>query len=129
MEGSTMDADDEAILARLDRLSALLFARDPAIVDELWSDLGCRLVGSEQGETAETREELAALMGGLFSRPKRFSWAWAERRVARHGEIAWVWAEGHVVITGPDQTQRRPYRLVCVFQKAGDRWCWRCSAA
>jgi hypothetical protein len=35
-----MDADDQAILARLDRLGALLFARDPAIVDELWSGLG-----------------------------------------------------------------------------------------
>jgi len=54
-----MNSDDQTILSKLDRLSALVFARDPAIVDELWSDLGFRLVGSEQGESAETRDELA----------------------------------------------------------------------
>jgi hypothetical protein len=43
------DAEDQAVLAKLDRLNALVFARDPALVDELWSDLGFRLVGSEGG--------------------------------------------------------------------------------
>ena len=53
-----MDADDQAILARLDRLGALLFARDPAIVDELWSDLGCRLVGSEPRSPTRAKASL-----------------------------------------------------------------------
>ena len=120
-----MDADDQAILARLDRLGALLFARDPAIVDELWSDLGFRLIGSEPGEIADTREALAQLMSGLFSRPARLTWSWTDRKVTRQGEIAWLFAEGHVVATAPDRTDRLPYRLVCIFQKIAGTWRWR----
>ena len=120
-----MDADDQAILAKLDRLGALLFARDPAIVDELWSDLGVRLVGSEPGEIANTREGLAALMSSLFSRKARLSWSWDNRNVTRQGEIAWVFAEGHVVVTAPDRMDRLPYRLVCIFQRVAGEWRWR----
>src|SRR5438876_904196 len=120
-----MDADDQAILARLDRLGALLFARDPAIVDELWSDLGFRLVGSEPGEIADTREGLAQLMNGLFSRPVRLTWSWTSRKVTRQGELAWIFAEGHVVATAPDRADRLPYRLVCILQRVAGDWRWR----
>jgi hypothetical protein len=120
-----MDADDQAILARLDRLGALLFAREPAIVDELWSELGFRMVGSEPGEIADTREGLAALMAGLFSRKARLSWAWDDRKATRQGEIAWIFAEGYVVVTASDRTDRLPYRLVCIFQKVAGTWRWR----
>ena len=75
-----MDADDQAILARLDQLGALLFARDPAIVDELWSDLGFRLVGSEPAEIADTREGLAALMTSCSP---------ARRACPGHGPTGW----------------------------------------
>ena len=120
-----MDADDRAILARLDRLGELLFARDPAIVDELWSGFGFRLIGSEPGEIADTREGLAALMAGLFSRKARLSWSWDNRSVTRQGEIAWIFAEGYVVVTAPDRTDRLPYRLVCIFQKVAGTRRWR----
>src|SRR5258707_6036768 len=52
----------------------------PAIVDELWSDLGFRLIGSEPGEIADTRDGLARLMNSLFSRPARLTWSWTSRR-------------------------------------------------
>jgi hypothetical protein len=120
-----MTADDSAILARLDRLGELLFARDPAIVDELWCDLGFRLVGSEPGEIADTREGLARLMSSLFSRKERLSWSWDDRTVTHQGEIAWVFAEGHVVVTAPERTDRLPYRLVCIFQRVAGDWRWR----
>jgi hypothetical protein len=120
-----MEPDEAAILARLDRLGALLFARDPTVVDELWTDLGFRLVGSELGERAETRAALATLIAGLFARPMRLSWAWRTREVTRHGEVAWLIAEGDLVATYPDRQARSPYRAVCVLQKVGERWHWR----
>jgi hypothetical protein len=119
------DAEDQAVLAKLDRLNAFIFARDPAVVDELWSDLGFRLVGSEAGEIDETREELAAHMHALFAKPIRISWAWGSRKVTRHGDLAWVFAESEIVIASADRTERKPYRMFCIFQKVEDRWYWR----
>jgi hypothetical protein len=122
---SAADAEDQAVLAKLDRLSALVDARDLAVVDELWSGLGFRLVGSEIGEVDETREEVAAHMKALFARPIRISWAWGPRRVTHHGDLAWVFAESEIVIASADRTERKPYRMFCIFQKVDDRWHWR----
>ena len=119
------DAEDQAVLAKLDRLNALIYARDPAVVDELWSDLGFRLVGSEIAEIDETREELAAHMQALFARPIRISWEWRQRKVTRHGDLAWVFADSEIVIASADRTERKPYRMFCIFQKLRDRWYWR----
>ena len=119
------DLDGRMILPMLDRLSALIFARDPAVVDELWNELGFRLVGSEQGESAETRDELACLFETLFSRPSRFSWAWKDRTVTRCGDLAWICAEGDLEITYPDHMQLKPYRAVCIFHKVAEGWRWR----
>jgi hypothetical protein len=126
--GATMNsdnADDRAILSKLDRLNALVFARDPGVVDELWSDLGFRLIGSEQGESAATREELAALIEALFLKPIRISWVWKDRTLTRLGGFAWVCADGEIEIASPERAERRPYRLVCIFQKVDGLWRWR----
>ena len=117
--------DDKIVLSMLDRLGACLSARDPAIVDELWTDLGFRLIGSELGESAETRAELAALFDALFSMPARLSWAWSERTVTRSGDLAWVCAEGALEMAYRDRTERKPHRAVCIFQKVAAMWCWR----
>jgi hypothetical protein len=117
--------DDRAILGKLDRLGALISTRDLAVVDELWSGAEFRLIGSEEGEIAATREELAALMAGLFAKPCRISWAWKDRTVTRSGDLAWVCAECDLVLAYPERTERRPYRMVCIFQKIDDRWIWR----
>ena len=119
------EGEDQILLAKLDRLNALVYARDPAIVDELWSDLGFRLVGSEVGEVDETREELAAHMAALFAKPFRVSFAWRQRKVTRHGDVAWVFADSEIVIAYPDRTERKPYRMFCILQKLDDRWQWR----
>jgi hypothetical protein len=119
------DTEDQALLAKLDRLNALIYARDPSVVDELWSDLGFRLVGSEVGEVDEIREELAAHMEALFAKQFRVSWAWGQRTVTRHGDLAWVFADSEIVIAYPDRTERKPYRMFCIFQKLDSDWTWR----
>ena len=119
------DAEDQALLAKLDRLNDLVYARDPAVVDELWSDLGFRLVGSELGEVDETREELSAHMKALFAKPFRVSWAWRQRKVTHQGDLAWVFADSEIVIAYPDRTERKPYRMLGIFQKLDGHWHWR----
>jgi len=64
--GCCMNAEEE-VLAKFDRLGALLFARDPAVVEELWCDVGFSLYGSEEGETVETLAELQTLFQALFA--------------------------------------------------------------
>jgi hypothetical protein len=120
-----MNSDEQTILSKLDRLSTLVFARDPAVVDELWCDLGFSLYGSERGEKAETRDELVALFKNLFSKPYRVSWAWEKKALNRHGDLAWVCAESQVEVTHSDRVERMPYRLLCIFQKVGEGWKWR----
>jgi hypothetical protein len=125
MDMDTTDGEHQSLLAKLDRLNALVYARDPAVVDELWSDLGFRLVGSELGEVDETREELAAHMAALFAKPFRVSWAWGQRKVTRQGDIAWVFADSEIVIAYLQRTERKPYRMFCIFQKVDSDWYWR----
>jgi hypothetical protein len=112
----TADAQDQALLAKLDRLNALVHARDPAIVDELWSDLGFRLVGSEVGEIDETRDELVAHMATLFAKPFRVSWAWGQRKVTRHGDLAWVFADSEIVIASSRSDGAQALYRVRLFQ-------------
>jgi len=128
MQTTPMDSDARerrAVLAKLDRLSALIFARDATVVDELWSGAGFRLVGSEPGESAQTREELAALIGALFAKPFRVSWFWEQCDVTHHGDLAWVLAEGRLETTYVDRVEGAPYRLLGIFQKIDDCWRWR----
>jgi len=120
-----MSSDEKAILEKLDRFSALVFARDPAVIDELWGEGGFILHGSEQNETATTREELEALFQRQFAKPYRTSWSWESKAVTHHGDLAWVCAEAQLEVTYPERTRRVPYRLVCIFQKTGERWVWR----
>jgi hypothetical protein len=116
--------ENHAIIAKLDRLGELMFARDAAIVDELWSD-GFRLIGSEKGEIADSRDQLEALFTRLFVHPARLRWVWDDKPVTIENDIAWVFAEGHVEISYSDHVDRRPYRLVAIFRKIGENWRWR----
>jgi len=114
----------EAIRQRIDRFSALLTARDPAIVDEIWSP-GFRLVGSEPGEIADSRQALVHLFGKLFARPVRYGFDFATFAVEANGETAWLFAEGDLMATGADAADRFPYRLTAVFVRSEDGWRWR----
>lgn len=119
------DGDDGGILAKVDLMSALLSARDLRLVDELWSP-GFRLVGSEPGEVAETRDQLVRLFTRLFSRPVRYRFDFPAAAVNRSGDVAWLFAEGDLLATADDGTVRRlPYRLTAVFQAVDGAWRWR----
>jgi len=120
-----MNAEEQAVLAKLDRLNALLFARDPGIIEELWCDLGFVLYGSEEGETAETPAELQALFKSLFGRPYRLAWRWDRRRVTCQENVAWIVAEGRIEMIHPDRVEHLPYRMTGVLQKIGGQWRWR----
>lgn len=116
--------DIQAITSKLDRASALMFARDIAIVDELWSD-GFRLVGSEEREIATTHAKLVKLVTALFSAPFRLRWDWDGKSVTIENDIAWVFAEGHLEFVFDDHVDRVSYRLVAIFHRAGTDWKWR----
>jgi len=45
--------------------------------------------------------------------------------VTRHGDLAWVCAESQLEIAHADHTERKPYRMVCIFQKGEKGWRWR----
>jgi hypothetical protein len=120
----SFDAANCLVLAKLDRFSALVSARDPAVVDELSSGHGFRLVGSEAGESAGSREELAALFTAFFAQPYRLGLVWEDRMLTRHDDVAWICAHCQLEIHHPERTECRPYRLVAVFQKIDA--VWRC---
>lgn len=117
--------DCQAILARLERLGELVFARKLAVVDELWNDLGFVLYGSEVGESASTREELAHLFEELYARPFRIRWRWEDPVVTIAGDVAWFMSEGQIELAYPDRLVSQPYRLAAIFQKTGGQWKWR----
>ena len=116
--------DEQAIYSKLARASELMFAKDIAIVDELWSD-GFRLVGSEVDEIAATRDELEGLISYIFTAPFRLRWSWDSKPVTIENDIAWIFAQGHVEFVADQDVQRFPYRLVAIFRRAGADWTWR----
>jgi hypothetical protein len=116
--------DEQAIAAKLGRASDLMFARDIAIVDELWSD-GFRLVGSEVGEMASTRQELHDLVSYVFTAPFRLRWIWDSHPVKVENDMLWVFAQGRVEFVYPDRVDPVSYRLVAIFRRSADDWVWR----
>jgi ketosteroid isomerase-like protein len=117
--------DEEAILARLARLGELVFARDSAVVDELWTDAGFTLYGSVAGEIARTRAELTDLFDDLYAQPFRFRWLWENPAVSVAGDVAWLVTECQLELTFPDRVESLPYRITAIFQRIAGQWRWR----
>jgi len=120
-----LPSDQSIVAAKLDRLGALIFARDPTVVDELWCDLGFTMYGSEQGERAESRDDLVALFSGLFAKPYRIAFKWQAPTVSRHADLIWACAFSTLEIVHPGHVQVLPYRLVCILQHVDGDWRWR----
>jgi ketosteroid isomerase-like protein len=120
MAETTLTAE---IAAFLDRLSALMRARDPAIIELFGDDDSTLLVGSEPGEIAHGRPAITALFAAIFASPSAVHWEWDIIEAARQGDIGWFFAEGSAVLVGPEETVWRAYRLSGVLvQHHGD---WR----
>ena len=119
------DVEDQAILWKLEQFSALVFGRDRALVNELWSDLGFSLIGPEFGDETHTRAELAARLEEIFDLPVRLSFGWSDVKVLRERDVAWAIADCDLVLTHPDTVEYKPHRVICIFQRADGRWRWR----
>src|SRR5580704_11059572 len=96
----------EAVLARL---SALVSGQDLRVLSEFVPD--ALLVGSEDGEIAEGKDELKSLFQRIFAQPIQISWEWQRLRASSTGNVAWFFAEGYVVLTNATTEKRVPYRL------------------
>jgi uncharacterized protein (TIGR02246 family) len=119
MAETTLTAE---IAAFLDRLSALMQARDPLIVEQFTDDDATMLVGSEPGEIARGRTAIAALFVAIFGSPNAIHWEWDIVETARQGDIAWFFAEGSAVLVGPEETTWRAYRLSGVLVRNDGDW-------
>jgi hypothetical protein len=119
-DGGTGDAGFLEAVARLGRLTA---ARDSGVLDEFEED-GI-LVGSEPGEIARGRTELAAFFDTLRAWPAAITWEWSRMDHTIAGGTGWFFAEGWVVARRGDVETRRPYRLSGVLTHDGSRWRWR----
>jgi ketosteroid isomerase-like protein len=113
------------VLAAVDRLRDLLWARDPSIVEEFADSPDVLLVGSDDGEIARGRAEIESLLRALFELPVRLRWEWRHRDISVAGDIAWLFADCEVVIASDQEEKRKPYRLTGVLQRVSGNWRWR----
>ncbi len=121
-----MNADgmeDADFLDTITQLGRLIAARDATLVDEFTQD-GI-LVGSEPGEIAKGRAELAAFFDALRASRAAIAWDWSRIDHTIVGNIGWFFAEGWAVVRQGDIESRRPYRLSGVLTHDGSRWRWR----
>ena len=119
MAETTLTAE---IAVFLDRLSALMQARDPAIIELFTDDDTTLLVGSEPGEIARGRMAITTLFAAIFASPNAVHWEWDIIEAARHGDIVWFFAEGSAVLVGLEETVWRAYRLSGVLVQHGGNW-------
>ena len=110
------------IAAFLDRLSALMQARDPAIIEQFTDDDATLLIGSEPGEIARGRTAITALFAAIFASQNAVHWEWDIIEAARQGDIVWFFAEGSAVLVGSEETVWRAYRLSGVLARNGGDW-------
>lgn len=116
---------DSLLREKLDEASALLFARDMAVVDMFWAGGGFWLFGSEAEQQDITREDLRAHLERAFSGPYRVRFVFEDVRVDRHNDMAWANADAVMEIHHPDRVTRGPYRLFALFQWIEGEWRWR----
>jgi hypothetical protein len=110
------------ITALLDRLSARMRARDPAIIELFADDDTTLLVGSEPDEIARGRAAIGTLFATIFASTSAVHWEWTTVDATGVADLAWFFAEGSVVIAGAEETVWRAYRLGGVLIRHGGAW-------
>ena len=106
----------------LDRLSALMQARDPAIIELFGEDDTTMLIGSEPGELARGRTAIASLFAAIFDSPNAIHWDWDVIDATGRDNVSWFYAEGSVVLVGAKETVWRAYRLSGVLTRHDGGW-------
>src|SRR5215475_5354378 len=120
-----MQSPEEIVRSKLTGLSEMAFARDRALIDELWSERGMLFIGSEAHERFETRKDLLAQLDAIYRKPYRLAWEWKTIRAEARGAILWATVDSDLQIHLPSQARTLPYRVVCIFEFVGERWEWR----
>ena len=100
-------------------LVAGLRARDADEVLRRFADDGV-LLGSGEGERADGREQIAALLAHLLALPQTLGWEWGPVVAGEQGGVVWFLTTGELVLLGHGE-QRLPYRLSGVVVERGGR--------
>lgn len=86
-------------------------------------DADITLLGSEDVDVAIGPAAVRAHLEALYAQPFRVLFAFPERRVSAHGNVAWLNAEGVYRLSNEDQ--ERPYRLAGVLERRHAAWLWQ----
>jgi hypothetical protein len=114
------------ISAKLDRFADMIRRKDRGLIDELWSDGGFCLVGSEAGEICPTRETVEAKLEAIFTNPVTLILEIPRRRIRLAGTAGWIFGEG--ILRRRDETggeETRQYLMLCIFENVAGAWHWR----
>jgi len=123
-----LEADgDAASVAKvmIARFFERVSARDPGVLDEFAAGDDVLLAGSDAGEIARGREELAAFFPRLFTRPTTFAYEVQRVDASRAGDLVWFFAEGRMTVASADGRRTVPYSISGVLERYGERWLWR----
>ncbi|GEM_PF-1372006 len=108
--------------AALRQLGRMMFDRDDAFAAQ-FAETGL-LVGSEPGEIARGRDEIARHVAAVHALPARYIWDWQAVDITVDGDTAWLFAEGEAIASDPAGRSARPYRLSAVLRREGGHWRW-----
>jgi len=119
--------DDETLLAsKLQVFQSMIETKNRALIDELWSDKGFHLIGSERGEICLTRAQVEAKLEAIFSSPSTLVLEFPRTHISVVGNAGWIFAEG--VLTRRDPAGlivATDYLATCIFEQVEGVWRWR----
>ncbi len=121
------DADAAAILSsKLVAFQSMIETKNRTLAEELWSDGGFHLIGSERGEICLTRQQVEAKLDVIFSNPATLNLEFPRKHISIVGNAGWIFAEG--VLRRRDRAgveEVREYLATCIFEKVNGVWHWR----
>ncbi|MGI5247409.1 YybH family protein [Dactylosporangium sp. CA-139066] len=115
-------------LEMVDRLGRAFLARDvEAALACFVPDDDITYVGSEAGESATGREEVRALLAGLFARDEAYTWQATSATVHSLPGAAFVIAEADGAEHAPGgAVEPFPYRVTGLLsRRSSGAWLWR----
>jgi len=113
------------IESALERLNALMGAKDIGVVNAFDDEADVLLVGSEVDEVVQGKAALKAFFETLFAKPVTIGWDWVRIDTGALGSVLWFFAEGYAVLDTAGEIERRPYRLSGVLVRHDGALHWR----
>jgi ketosteroid isomerase-like protein len=121
------DPDRRAAVDRtIEQLTECLRRRDVEGALDLFHPDGV-LFGSEEGEWAAGRDDVATLLAGLYRRTETYGWEGGTALTGSRDPVLWFVKPTTLVVQGDDgSTERAPYRVSGVLEPDADgRWRFR----